>query len=317
MILSLHVNLSTLLLISSIIILSSCREKDNIKTASNRLTSCFSKTQTSRLQRLAEHFSRLSDKQRLRMQQRLDRSLENHLLPAKSNIINLSNYFRDVTEQSQYALDGSDVRTRSLNDDIKVVELEMNRPEDVSVEIIETFWSGYALPDSLFVKNFPLFRGDKSLLAEFRDNGSPLSEKNLQSIKSLFSEGLSLKKLQGTDYFDNADAFLHSLDSSRSQLLSSSTNFEVAKRFGIVPGGTWSAVIEFRGYGVDINKAAYYFSQFDFLNAGTSKYNTELEIAVSRSVPPSQIKGVWLMSADGETIFIKNPLFKISKSSGL
>jgi len=301
-----HVNLIILSLISGIIALSSCREKDSSKPAINNLISCLPKTQASRLQRLAEHFSHLSGKQRLRMQQRLDQSLENELLPAKSKISKLSNYFRDVTDQNQHPLDGSGVSTRSVDDDIQIVGIEVGRLENVSIEIIEPFWSGYALPDVLFVKNFPLFRGDQSLVASLLDSGSPLSEKNLKSIKSLFAEGLSLKKLQGTDYFDNADAFLHSLDSSRSQLLSSSTNFEVARRFGIVPGAKWSAIIEFRGYGVDINKAAYYFSQFDFLNVGTSIYNTELEIAVSRSVPPTKIKGVWLISAAGETIFIKN-----------
>lgn len=294
---------------------SACRQEAIDPSNANGQLSCFGHGQefklSKRLQRAATQFTNASQEQRLRMHHRYQESLDNQLLPSKKSLKQLARYFSDITDSSKEPLSGAYLQVMNSNKANKVIELEIGALDTRSVnETVTPFWSGYAIPESVYVRDYPLYRGEQSLIEELGSSLEPLNEKILVNIERLFTSGMSLKKLEGDRYFYRPDAFLHSLDSSQSELLSSSTNFDVARRFGIKAGSKWSAVIEFRGYGVDINKADYYFSQFEFLKTGSSMHSSEFEVAINQTVQPSQIRGVWLINGRDEKILIKNPNYK-------
>lgn len=272
-----------------------------------------------RLSQLARKFVKLTDNE----QMDLIKILETQLQPLMQNGVhlgfrvqdlqNLIKYFKDVKSKVPGLAEVHDLPFRDAFDGRINRMIAHNTPPVEHFNLpdeMPALWQDLLIPEHLMVRNYPLYRGDGRLV------GNSISEQSLfetgslfwQNIHKLFSKG-SYVTFEGVDRNLHRDVYHHSIDNSFSGLLSSSKDFFAAARFGKLSGTPWSAIIEFRGSGVDVVKTAKYFEKLAFLGLSRSLFPDEKEVSVIHGIHAENIKGVWLIRAGFGMYFIENPNF--------
>lgn len=281
-----------------------------------RSSLCWSKVPSHRLRQSASNFSQLSPKSRPLAFDRYKLAIERGQIPTDRTFQHLLEYFSDSVDPNLAPVDGSQIQFRSASH-VRNITIDGVAPSDRIFDnsaVADLYWSGYLIPQHMMVKNYPLFRGNRELIStsfDFYDEIDPKSE-FAQKLQKLFSYGLQTKKSAGNS--QHQDIFLHTLDSENSSFLASTMDFETALRFGIDPDSQISAVVEFRGIGVDVNKTSAYFDSYSFLKAGKSQTPFEREIVVTSDILPKDIRGVWVFTNKlifgNKQVFIANPNFE-------
>jgi hypothetical protein len=236
-----------------------------------------------------------------------------HLGLRAQDLQNLIKYFKDVNLNAPGLAEVHDQPVRDTFDGRINRMIAHNTPPVEHFHLSDempALWQDLLIPEHLMVRNYPLYRGDGRLV------GNSISEQSLfetgslfwQNIHKLFSKG-SYVTFEGVDRNLHRDVYHHSIDNSFSGLLSSSKDFFAAARFGKLSGTPWSAIIEFRGSGVDVVKTAKYFEKLVFLGLSRSLFPDEKEVSIIHGIHAENIKGVWLMRAGFGMYFIENPNF--------
>lgn len=172
-------------------------------------------------------------------------------------------------------------------------------------------WNDYPIPTHLMVENYPVFRGERNLLKGLHRGDFALAEDSTVwiNLQALFANGTTSYDKSARDIW-HQDVFKHTEDSLGSPYLGSTRDIEIARKFGRKPATPWSAIIEARVDGIDINKTGEYFEGFEFLQAPKSMLPIEKEIAINYGIEARNIRGVWFFDENGPTYFVKNPNFE-------
>lgn len=234
---------------------------------------------------------------------------------AMHNLGMLRSYFKDLSSSNSSAKDGSHLPFKPINNnDVLVIDLKKENLPQVEVQerppIKQAFWNLWPIPESMHLRNYPLYRGDevftqmsfsRNILAE----DSPLWPR----LNELFSKGMFILKKDRAMPL-HKDVYEHTIDSSSSIFISSSKDFYVALDFGRNQKIAWSAVLEFRGDGIDVVATGKYFDSLPFSDAMPALMPLEKEVSIANGVDAHNIRGIWLLDNTGRVVFIKNPNFK-------
>lgn len=164
-------------------------------------------------------------------------------------------------------------------------------------------WNGLPIPSKFTRQQNALYRGDIDLLP---DPLQPL--KSTANIRKIFSQGILIDR-KGLMHPASlhGDLFKHTMNSIYSSLLSASKDFNIATQFGFDKYQLSSAIIEFRGTGIDIHRLSRYFDNLPALGAPKSTIPREKEFTITEHIPAGDIRGLWIINSDGEEVFMKNP----------
>ncbi len=225
----------------------------------------------------------------------------------------LAHYLDDINSTDLRPLDGSEVdfapfeNVQSIAWPFEPVEIQPRTWQP----IIQPVWNSYPIPEHLMVQDYPVFRGERDLLKGLQSSEFALAENSVvwAHLKALFANGTTSYDKPSRDIW-HQDVFKHTEDSLGSPYLGSTKDVEIARKFGRKPATHWSAVIEARIDGIDINKTGEYFETFDFLQAPKSMLPIEKEIAINYGIRARDIRGVWFFEENGLTYFVQNPNYE-------
>lgn len=281
---------------------SSSQPADSCRKAFSRLSA----------KKLAEHFTNSPDRVRLQMVSQFETLLSGLSLDKQHPFHRILHHWQEIIEPKASAVDGRHIPMAYLGDAERLKIGQVPDPIPPKwVSIKEPLWNGMPIPESAKVKHYPLFRGD-NLLIDFkmRTKEKLFQQDSLlwERLRKLFSEGMSADDKPYVSRL-HKDVHIHTLQSFGSAFLASSTFFQNARDFGRKPGTPWSAMIEFRGDGVDVNAASRYFENLAFLNIAKARFPLEMEVAVNYGVDPRHIRAVWLVHTSGKLYYVLNPNF--------
>lgn len=286
-------------------------------------SSCLFSFPSHRFRQVAYRFTQSEPEKRSKLLKSYQKALSKGQIQGDKRFHQLLEYLEDAESSAASALDGAHLPFRALEDrEWKVLifdspELLGQKKAHRLVLQKDVHWSGYLIPKHLMVKNYPLFRGSRHLAASLSslDELTQADSPVFSALKDLFTIGLENPNRSFNS--PKSDVFQHTLSSDNSRFLSSSMDFRVATRFSIDPENVWSAVVEFRGVGVDVNKTSAYFSQYSFLSAGRAHHQIEREIVVTASrIQAHDIRGVWFFrnkpdkASQDRQVFIPNPNYQ-------
>lgn len=261
---------------------------------------------------MAERFATQSPAGRNRMVSQLDALLPQIAVKDDRPFRSLLNYWRDVTEQRSAEVDGRHIAMAYLGDASPLsIGGVPDAPPPAWKAIKEPLWNGLPVPPSAKVKNYPLFRGENRLIDfKMAKNGQLFHEDSLvwKRLNDLFSQGKSAAHKTHISAL-HSDVFIHSLDSFGSAFIGSTTFFQNARDFGRKSGTNWSAIIEFRGDGVDVNEVSRYFEKIPLLNASKARFPLEMEVAINYGIDPRSIRAVWFIHKSAKMYYVLNPNF--------
>lgn len=310
-------NVSALLCIFAFFGLS-CSDAVNQYESSFKSAHCSGSLKDAWLRQLASHFISQNVHSRETIAELLDAKLAGKTnlgpeIPA-TKLQQLHSYFQDIITPQKGPFDGSSMPSKEIGDHVLVI----TPPEHSRIaqqrrkwpRLHEAYWNGWIIPQRTQVENFPLYRGDKiftqmSFSRNILAQDSPLWPR----LSELFSKGMYID-IQSVHHPLHQDVFEHTIDSSHSKFIASSKDFHIATEFGLNPAQGWSAIIEFRGDGIDVAATGRYFEKLAFLRAMPALMGQEKEVAIPYGVEAHNIRGLWLIGNNGQQVFIQNPNFK-------
>ncbi len=285
---------------------------DHVPSSSQPANSCHKVSGKLSAKRLAQHFASSPDRVRFQMVSQFETLLSSLSLDKQHPFHRLLNYWQNIIEPSTSAVDGRHIPMAYLGDaEAHAISQVPDVVPPTWISLKEPLWNGMPVPESAKVKQYPLFRGENLLIdLKMRTKEKLFQEDSLlwKRLRKLFSEGMSANDKPYISRLHN-DAHLHTLESSGSAFLASSIFFQNARDFGRKPGTPWSAMIEFRGDGVNVNEASKYFENLAFLNIAKARFPLEMEVAVNYGVDPRHIRAVWLVHTSGKLYYVLNPNF--------
>lgn len=301
---------SVLLLILSI----SCAVEVDYPVKNTR--SCLQSISSAQLRKITREFIYAKPEMRAHMLEGISYIARKHKNSPTLPYVKLANYLKDISTAKHASTNGTNLNFSSL-DGVELIEWPF-AAVDLHIRpwkrIQEPVWHDYPIPRHLMVENFPVFRGERNLLKGLGHDAFPLARNSLvwSHLRTLFSQGTTSYDSPARDIW-HQDVFKHTGDSLGSPYLGSTRDYDIARRFGKRPATSWSAIIEARVEGIDINKVGEYFEALDFLKAPASMLPIEREVAINFGIQAYDIRGVWFHQEGGFTYFVKNPNFVKNK----